>query len=140
MSKSNTLEHDVLALYFNATPAANLADNAAAAPATSLYVRLFTADPTDAASVASECAYTGYVPVAVARSALGWTVTGNTVNPVANIVFPVIAAAPGSAPTHFGVSRTIGGAPDFIGSVTAFPSWGVGFVPRMLTTTNIVED
>jgi hypothetical protein len=139
MSKSNTLEGDFLALYFHGTPMASIADNAAA-PATSLYVSLYTADPTDTASVAAECAYTGYARVAVPRTVAGWTRTGNTINPAAIIVFPVIAAAPGSAPTHFGVSRTIGGAPDFIGSVTAFPSWGVGFVPRMLTTTNIVED
>jgi hypothetical protein len=36
MSKSDTFENDILKLIFNATAIANLADNAASAPLTSL--------------------------------------------------------------------------------------------------------
>jgi hypothetical protein len=140
MSKSNTLENGFLALYFHGTALANVADNTASAPATSLYVSLYTADPTDAASTAAECAYSGYARVAVPRSSAGWTVSGNTVNPAAVITFPVIAASPGAEPTHFGISRTLAGAPDFIGSLTDFPSWAIGYVPRITTASSIVED
>ena len=50
MSKGNTFELDLLALIFNATAIANIADNAAASPLTSLYVALHTADPGEAGS------------------------------------------------------------------------------------------
>lgn len=49
MSKGNTFELDFLKLVFNATAIANIADNAASSPLTSLYLALHTADPGEAA-------------------------------------------------------------------------------------------
>ena len=46
MSKQNTFETDILALIFNATAIADLAENDATTPATNLSVALHTADPT----------------------------------------------------------------------------------------------
>ena len=45
MSKGDTTENDLLKLIFNATPIANLADNAATSPLTQLAVALHTGDP-----------------------------------------------------------------------------------------------
>jgi hypothetical protein len=45
MSMGNTFENDIAKLIFNATAIANIADNAASSPLTSLYVALHTADP-----------------------------------------------------------------------------------------------
>ena len=78
MSKGNTFENDLLKLIFNGTAIGNIADNAGTGPLTNLYVALHTANPGEAgAQNTSECAYTGYARVAVARSGSGWTVTGN---------------------------------------------------------------
>lgn len=93
--KSDTFRNDILKLIFQATAIANLADNAASSPLTNLYVALHTADPgTAGGQTTSECAYTSYARVAVARSGSGWTVTGNSVSPAAAITFP--AATGGS--------------------------------------------
>jgi hypothetical protein len=140
MSKSNTFENDSLKLYFNASAIANIADNAAAAPASSLYVSLHTADPGETASLANECAYTGYARAAVARSSAGWTVAGNVVSPAQNIDFPVCLGTPGNPATHFGVSRTLAGAPDYIGTLTPNIAVATNLVPRIDTTSTITED
>ena len=84
MSKGDTFENDWLKLVFNATAIANMADNAATSPLTNLYVSLHTADPGESGSqTTSEVAYTSYARVAVARTSGGWTVTANSVSPVA---------------------------------------------------------
>lgn len=78
MSKGNTFENDLAKLIFNATAIANIADNAASSPLTSLYVSLHTGDPGEAGDqTTSEATYTSYARVAVARSGSGWTVTAN---------------------------------------------------------------
>lgn len=65
MSKGNTFENDWLLLIFNATAIANIADNAASAPLTNLYVSLHTADPGEAGDqTTNEAAYTSYARVA----------------------------------------------------------------------------
>ena len=45
MAKSSTFESDLLKLVFQGAAIANIADNAASSPLTSLYVALHTADP-----------------------------------------------------------------------------------------------
>jgi hypothetical protein len=144
MSKSNTLEADLLKLYFQAVAAANIADNAAAAPAVSIFVSLHTADPTETGSLANEAAYTGYARMAIARDATGWDFTQpagvSTISPHANIEFPVCTAVPGANLTHFGVSRTVGGICDYSGTLTPNVAMAVGVVPRVTTSSTITED
>lgn len=103
MSKGNTFENDVLALIFNATAIANIADNAASSPLTNLYVSLHTSDPGEGGSQATnETSYGSYARVAVARSGSGWTVTANQVENAALVQFPQCSS--GSATiTHVGV-------------------------------------
>lgn len=89
MSFGNTFENDLMKLIFNGTAIANIADNAASSPLTSLYVSLHTADPGEAGDqTTSEASYTSYARVAVARSGVGWTVSSNTVTNAALIQFP----------------------------------------------------
>lgn len=90
MSFSDTTETAIMSLIFNATAWANYADNAAASPQTAIAVGLHTADPADAGTMAtSEVAYTSYARASVNRTtgAGGWTVTGGSVSPGANIDF-----------------------------------------------------
>lgn len=57
-----------------------------AGTAGSLYVALFTADPSDSAQ-GTETSYTNYDRKAVARSAAGWTVTAGSASNAAAITF-----------------------------------------------------
>lgn len=107
--KSSTFRNDILKLIFNATPIANLSDNAATSPLTNLQVALHSADPGIAGDqTTSEIAYTGYARIPVARTSAGWSVTGNIVNPVAAIQFGEMTGGAGGVATHFsiGVANT----------------------------------
>src|ERR1700761_4813424 len=109
--KGSTFDNDLLKLIFNATAIANICDNAASSPLTNLYVALHTADPTaSGAQNANECAYTGYARVAVARTSSGWTITGASVSPNANITFGTCTASPGSPATYASIGVASSGA------------------------------
>lgn len=142
MSKGNTFENDLLKLIFNATAIANLADNAATAPLTNLQASLHTADPGEAGDqTTSEATYTSYARVAVARTTGGWTVTTNSVSPVANIDFP--AATGGSNTiTHAAVGTAATGTGKILYSGTVTPNIAVssGVTPRLTTSSTITED
>lgn len=142
MSKSNAFENDLLELIFNATAIPNLADNAASSPLTNLYVSLHTADPGEAGNQStSEATYTSYARVAVARTSGGWTVTNNSVSPVANIDFP--AATGGSETiTYFGVGSASSGTGVLYYSGTVTPNIVVssGVTPRLTTASTITEE
>lgn len=143
MSKSNAFETDLLRLIFNGTPIANLADNAAAGPLVSLYVALHTADPGEAGDQAtSEVAYTGYARVAVARTSGGWTVTGNSVSPVAGIEFPEMTGGSNGTATHASVGTAASGAGKILykGALTPTIAYALGVTPRIKTTSAITED
>lgn len=142
MSKSNTCENSLLLLLFNATTFADLAENDTTSPATNLYVSLHTADPGEAGNQSTnEIAYTSYARVAVARTGSGWTVTGNSVSPAANIDFPAGTGGSGTA-THFGVGVGASGATVLLYSGTVTPNivCGSGVTPRLTTASAITED
>lgn len=146
MSKSNTYENDLMLLVFNNTAIANIGDAGGllgSAVAGSLWWSLHTADPGEAGTaVTSETAYTGYVRVAGARSGAGFTVTGNSVSPPANVDFAECTASPGGALTHFGIVNTSSGAGKLLYSGTLTPNvtMAVGVIPRIKTTSTITED
>jgi hypothetical protein len=143
MSKSNTFETDFLGLVFNGTAIANIADNAATAPLTNLFVALHTADPGEAGvQNTSEAAYTGYARVSVARTSGGWTVGAGTVSPNANIDFGQCTASPGAAITHASVGVAATGATKILykGALNASITMAVGTIPRLTPATTITED
>jgi len=121
MSKSNTLENELLLLLFNATTMADLAENDTTTPATNLYVSLHTSDPGEAGSQATnETAYTNYARVAVARTSGGWTVATNTATNAGAVTFPECGAT-GATITHFGIGTASSGAGKLLysGALTA---------------------
>lgn len=145
MSKGDTFENELLNLIFKNTDIANIGDagglRGSVAPG-SLYVSLHTGDPGEAGSqTTSETAYTGYARVAVTRGA-GFTVTGNSVSPAANIDFGECTASPGTPITHFAVGTSSGGAGKVLykGTVTPNITMAVGVIPRLKTTSTITED
>ena len=116
MSKSDTWESQLLKLVLQNIGAANIGDAAGLLPSAgvgSLYVSLHTADPLDAGTQpTSESAYTGYLRVAVVRSAAGWTVAGTTPTTATNaaaVTFPICTAGT-STVTFFGVGVASSGA------------------------------
>jgi len=142
MSKSNTFENAQLLLWFNATAIANLADNAASSPLGNLFVALHTADPGEGGTQAtSECAYTSYSRVTIARTAGGWTVSGNSVSPVANIDFPACTGGTETA-TYASVGVAVSGASTILYSGAISPSISIssGVTPRLTTASTITED
>ncbi len=121
MTKADGWEDDILSLLFTATAVANIADNAASAPITNIYISLHTASPTNAGDqTSSEATYTSYARVAVVRTTSGWTVTSGTCTNDATVTFP--AATGGSDTiTFFGIGTASSGAGKLLyyGTVTS---------------------
>lgn len=143
MSKSNSWENSLLKLLFNATAIANIADNAASSPITNIYVSLHTSDPGEAGDqTTNEISYTGYSRVAVARTTGGWTVTNNSVSPVANIGFTVMSGGAGGTVTHIGIGTAASGAGVLLykGAVTPNLAVTSGVTPTIANTSTITED
>jgi hypothetical protein len=113
MSLSNAYENDLLLLEYNNTNIANIGDatglRGSSTPG-SFYIALHTADPGEAGDqTTNEATFTSYARVAVARSAGGWTVSGNQVSNTAIIGF---AEASGGSETitHFSIGVASSGA------------------------------
>jgi hypothetical protein len=146
MSKGNVFENDLIALIFNATTIANIAVNATASPLTQLFVSLHTGDPGETGDqTTSECNYTSYARVGVNRNSGGWTVTGNSVSPAANIDFanPSNATNLPQTATHFAVGTAASGTGKILYKGALSPTIVIsnaGVTPRVLATTSITED
>lgn len=142
MSKGNTFENDLLKLIFNATTIANIAEDASSSPLADLFVSLHTADPGEGGTqTTNECAYGSYARVTVSRDSGGWTVTGNSVSPTANIDFPAASSGTETA-THAAVGVASSGASKILysGTITPNISISTGVTPRLTTSSTITED
>lgn len=129
--KGNTWSQNLLRLLFQAVPIANVADNAASAPLTNLYVSLHTADPTAGGNQQSnEATYTSYTRVAVVRTTSGWTLSGETISNVAAVTFPSCSGG-SETETYFGVGTAAAGAGILLytGPLTAPVSVSNGVIP-----------
>lgn len=135
MSATNAMETAILQLYFLNTDHANVGDAAGlqnSAAAGSFYISLHTADPGETGTqTTSETAYTGYARVAVARTAGGWTVSGNNASNAAAVTFGNCTASPGAALTYFGIGSDSSGAGNlfFRGALGASYQPAVGNAP-----------
>jgi hypothetical protein len=109
-AKTNTSANDYVALIYNATAIANIADNAATSPLTQIFIAAHTADigPTGVQNT-SEAAYTGYARATPARTTGGFTCSTGVVTLVANASFGACTA--GSATlTHWSTGVASSGA------------------------------
>jgi len=131
---SNASETNLLLLLFNNTDWANVGDASGlqnSATAGSFYVALHSSDPGDAGNqTTNEVAYTGYARVAVARSAGGWTVSGDQVSNTATVQFGECTAGSATA-THFSVGLLSAGAGDILysGALSASRAISAGITP-----------
>jgi hypothetical protein len=145
MSIADITENNILKLIYNATPWANIADNATASPTTVIAVALHTADPGDTGTqTRSESAYGGYARQTPARTTGGWTASSaGSTSPVANIDFPSSSGA-ATTITNFSTGKTGGtGATDIFWSGTVSPTIAIGaagVIPRLTTSSTITLD
>lgn len=86
MSATNTLETALLDLIFKKTLNSIFGTLSGTGDA-DFYLALFTADPTEAGLLTAEADYVSYARVAVARTAGGWTVSGNQASNTALVQF-----------------------------------------------------
>lgn len=127
MSASDAYESDILGCTFKGTLSFS-AD-------TNIYCSLHTGDPGDAGNQStSECAYGSYARVAVARSAVGWSVSGNVAFNLAAINFPAGTSGAELA-SHFGLGRSLtagaAGTLHFSGALTSSLAVGAGITPSI---------
>lgn len=141
MGKGNNWSSGILGLLFKATSIANIAINATSAPITNIYVSLHTGNPgAGGLQTTNEAAYTSYARVAIARTGSGWTLTGQSISPVANISFPV-ATGGSETETYFGIGTASSGAGVLLYSGTISPAIAVisGIQPVLTTATTVTE-
>jgi hypothetical protein len=111
MPKSTDTCNKILALIFNATAWADIAENDATSPATNLYLSLHTASPGIGNSqTTNETAYTNYVRIAIIRTASGWAVpSGGTTSNAALAQFAQCGVT-GATITHVAIGTAASGA------------------------------
>lgn len=149
MSKTDTFENALLGLLFNNANIANLGDATGvrgSAAAGSLYISLHTADPGETGNQStSECNYTGYARIAVARSGAGFVVTGNSVSPAANVTFanPSNSTNLPQTATHFGIGVASSGATTLLYKGPLSPTIAIantGVTPIVASGSTVTED
>jgi hypothetical protein len=142
MSKSNALENDILDLLFTGAAIPDLAENDSSTPATDLYISLHTGDPGEAGDqTTNEAAYTSYAREAVARSGSGFTVSGNSVSPAADVTFTTATGGTETI-THFAIGTGSSGTGYLMYSGTVTPNINVttGVTPILTTASTVTED
>ena len=143
-AKANTFITDYLKLIFQNIAIPLVGDAAGPQPsatAGSLYVSLHIADPGVAGlQTTSEAAYTGYLRVAVVRSAVGWTVTGQSVSPAAVVQFPP-GTAGGETCTFACVGTAASGTGKILyrGALTPSIVTGNGITPQVPSSSTLTE-
>jgi hypothetical protein len=145
MAKSAVHANSFLLLMFNATLYANVAINATSSPITSIFASLHTSDPGTAGDQTTNemttGAYNTYARVSVARTSGGWTVTTNSVSPVAAITFPAGVSGSGATATHFALGSLTSGAGVrfYSGTITPNIACGAGVTPSLSTASTVTE-
>ena len=149
--KGNTFETDLLALIFNGTAIANVAQNGTS-PLTELYVSLHSAEPGEAGTQQTNelqtSAYDTYAREAVPRTSAtpGWAITSpggvGTVKPTAAIEFNACTGGTGVTATHFAIGTALSGAGKilYFGGITPNIPIANGTTPRLTDQTTITED
>lgn len=142
-SKTNTFETDILELVFTNTALANIGDGSGLQPsatAGSLYVALYTVAPSDAGG-GTECTYTGYGRVAVARSGAGWTVASGVAENAAAVTFGACTAGSETAVAFSIMTAASSGDMLFWGDLTANLNISAGITPEFAAgELTITED
>jgi hypothetical protein len=147
MPKSTNTCNSILALIFNATAWADIAQNDGSGPLTDLYLALYTDSPgigddatTNEVSVAE---YAGYERKAVARNTGGWDVpSGGSTKNAALLQFPECSGGTGANISHVAVVTTASGAGKvlYAGELTAHRDISAGIQPQFADEALVVTE
>ena len=131
MAFATTFRNTLAILLFQATAIANVADNAAASPITSIFSSLHTADPSSGNQTTSEATYTSYARGSAARTSGGWGSTAGVVTNAATLSFPSCTGGSNTI-THVGVGTLTSGTGSLwvAGALTASLSVSTGILPQ----------
>ena len=111
MPKSTATCNSILALIFNATAWADIAQNDGSGPLTDLYLSLHTADPgVGNSQLTNETAYTNYVRIAVERTTSGWDVPAGGATQNAALAQFAQCGVTGATLTHVAIGTASSGA------------------------------
>ena len=111
MPKSTATCNSILALIFNATAWADIAQNDGSGPLTDLYLSLHTADPgVGNNQTTNETAYTNYVRIAVERTTSGWDVPASGATANAALAQFAQCGVTGATLTHVAIGTAASGA------------------------------
>lgn len=111
MPKSTATCNSILALIFNATAWADIAENDSSSPAANLYLSLHTADPgVGNNQTTNETAYTNYARVAVVRTTSGWDVPSAGATANAALIQFAQCGVTGATITHVAIGTASSGA------------------------------
>jgi hypothetical protein len=111
MPKSTSASNSILALIFNATAWADIAENDSSSTATNLYLSLHTADPgVGGSQETNETSYTNYVRIAVARTTGGWDAPSGGATANAALAQFAQCGASGATLTHVAIGTASSGA------------------------------
>ena len=111
MPKSTATCNSVLALIFNATAWADIAENDSSSPLANLYVSLHTADPgVGNNQTTNETSYTNYARVAVARTTSGWDAPSGGATANAALIQFAQCGVTGATITHVAIGTASGGS------------------------------
>lgn len=111
MPKSTATCNAILALIFNATAWADIAENDTSSPKGDLYLSLHTASPGVGNSQATnEAAYTNYARIAVVRTTSGWDVPSGGATANAALAQFAQCGVTGATITHVAIGTESSGA------------------------------
>jgi hypothetical protein len=111
MPKSTATCNSVLALIFNGTAWADIAENDSSSPLANLYLSLHTADPgVGNNQTTNETAYTNYARIAVARTTGGWDAPSGGATANAALAQFAQCGVTGATLTHVAIGTASSGA------------------------------
>ncbi len=111
MPKSTSASNSILALIFNATTWADIAENDTSSPATNLYLSLHTADPgVGGSQTTNETSYTNYARIAIARTTGGWDAPSGGATANAALAQFAQCGVSGATLTHVAIGTGSSGA------------------------------
>ena len=104
-SKTDAFETAILELIFENVDLTGIgSDLLGAVTPGDFYMALFTADPTDAGSIAAEATYTGYARKSIARAGAQWTTANGATENTAVVTFAPCTGGSNTI-THFGICK-----------------------------------
>lgn len=143
MPKSTSACNSILALIFNATAWADIAENDSSAPATNLYLSLHTATPgVGGAQTTNEASYTGYARLAVARTTGGWDAPAAAATVNAALAQFAECTAGSDTITHVAIGTASSGAGLvlYAGALAASRSVSAGIQPQFADSALTVTE